>query len=69
MVDNSVIGVRRHYDEPHSDDGTRVLVDRRWPRRTRKTRARLNKWCPILAAPWELRTWYPVGSRLRRRGW
>ena len=69
MVANLVIGVRRGYDEPESDGGTRVLVDRRWPRRTRKTRAWLNKWCPIVAATWELRTWYPVGSRLRRRGW
>ena len=69
MVANSVTGVRRHDDEPHSGDGTRVLVDRRWPRRTRKTRARLNKWCPIVAPTRELRTWYPVGSGPRRRGW
>ena len=69
MVANLVIGVRLGYDEPDSDDGTRVHVDRRWPRRTRNTRARLNKWCPMVAPTKELRTWYPLGSRPRRRGW
>jgi uncharacterized protein YeaO (DUF488 family) len=31
MVDNPTVRVRRVYDEPHPDDGTRVLVDRLWP--------------------------------------
>jgi len=37
MVDNPTVRVRRVYDEPHPDDGTRVLVDRLWPRGTSAT--------------------------------
>ena len=32
MVNRSTVHVRRVYDEPRADDGTRVLVDRLWPR-------------------------------------
>ncbi|HYN73245.1 MAG TPA: DUF488 family protein [Nakamurella sp.] len=43
MVDNPTVRVRRVYDEPHPDDGTRVLVDRLWPRGKSKTVARLDQ--------------------------
>jgi uncharacterized protein YeaO (DUF488 family) len=50
--------MRRIYDEPTRQDGTRVLVDRIWPRGMTKDRARLDEWCKQVAPSTELRTWY-----------
>ena len=58
MVDNPTVRVRRVYDEPRPDDGTRVLVDRLWPRGMPKTSARLDQWFPAVAPSTQLRTWY-----------
>ena len=58
MVDNPTVRVRRVYDEPNADDGTRVLVDRLWPRGMSKTRAELDEWYPAVAPSKQLRTWY-----------
>jgi len=58
MVNRPTVRVRRVYDEPQADDGTRVLVDRLWPRGMSKTRARLDEWCQTVAPSTELRTWY-----------
>ena len=52
------VRVRRVYDEPSPDDGTRVLVDRVWPRGLRKDAARLDEWAKDVAPSTELRTWY-----------
>jgi uncharacterized protein YeaO (DUF488 family) len=52
------IRVRRVYDLPTPDDGTRVLVDRIWPRGIRKEAARLTEWARDVAPSAELRTWY-----------
>ena len=52
------VRVRRVYDEPGADDGTRVLVDRLWPRGLSKTLARLDEWYPAVAPSEQLRTWY-----------
>jgi len=52
------VRVRRAYDEPEPDDGTRVLVDRLWPRGLSKARAALDDWCKNVAPSGELRTWY-----------
>ena len=58
MVNRCTVHVRRVYDEPRADDGTRVLVDRLWPRGMSKARARLDEWCRTVAPSPELRTWY-----------
>jgi uncharacterized protein YeaO (DUF488 family) len=42
VVNRPTVRVRRVYDEPNTDDGTRVLVDRLWPRGMSKARARLD---------------------------
>jgi len=55
--------VRRIYDEPTRQDGTRVLVDRIWPRGMTKDRARLDEWCKQVAPSTELRTWYAHDPR------
>ena len=52
------IRVRRVYDDPVPEDGTRVLVDRVWPRGLRKAAARLDDWAKDVAPSRELRTWY-----------
>jgi uncharacterized protein YeaO (DUF488 family) len=50
--------VRRIYDEPEALDGTRVLVDRLWPRGVSKAKAELDEWCKEVAPSRALRTWY-----------
>ena len=52
------VRVRRVYEEPQPDDGTRVLVDRLWPRGVSKARAALDEWCKDVAPSDELRKWY-----------
>jgi uncharacterized protein YeaO (DUF488 family) len=52
------VRVRRAYEEPGPDDGTRVLVDRIWPRGLSKARAALDDWCKDVAPSTELRQWY-----------
>jgi uncharacterized protein YeaO (DUF488 family) len=52
------IRVRRIYDDPVPEDGTRVLVDRVWPRGLRKDAAHLDDWAKDVAPSSELRTWY-----------
>jgi len=52
------VRVRRVYAEPQPDDGTRVLVDRLWPRGVSKARAALDEWCKHVAPSDELRKWY-----------
>jgi uncharacterized protein YeaO (DUF488 family) len=52
------IARKRAYDEPASDDGYRVLIDRLWPRGISKERLRLDAWERDLAPSAELRTWF-----------
>ncbi|NEW37553.1 DUF488 domain-containing protein [Nocardia cyriacigeorgica] len=52
------VQIRRIYDDPAPDDGTRVLVDRLWPRGMSKERAHLDEWCKQIAPSTELRKWY-----------
>jgi uncharacterized protein YeaO (DUF488 family) len=52
------ISYRRVYGEASPADGTRVLVDRVWPRGMRKEDARLDEWLRDVAPSTELRTWY-----------
>lgn len=52
------VQVRRVYDEPEPQDGTRVLVDRLWPRGLRKEAAHLDEWAKDVAPSTELRKWY-----------
>jgi uncharacterized protein YeaO (DUF488 family) len=52
------IRVRRIYEEPSPQDGTRVLVDRIWPRGLTKGRAALGEWCKEIAPSTPLRKGY-----------
>jgi uncharacterized protein YeaO (DUF488 family)/DNA-binding MarR family transcriptional regulator len=52
------IRVRRIYEDPSPGDGTRILVDRVWPRGVSKAEAKLDEWAKDLAPSTGLRTWY-----------
>lgn len=51
------VQVRRAYDPRDPSDGTRVLVDRLWPRGLTKAKADLDEWCKQVAPSTELRKW------------
>jgi uncharacterized protein YeaO (DUF488 family) len=50
--------VRRVYDSPDDSDGTRVLVDRLWPRGLSKEDAAVEEWLKDIAPSSALRSWY-----------
>ena len=52
------IRVKRVYEAPSPDDGTRVLVDRLWPRGLAKDKARVDLWLKEAAPSTELRKWF-----------
>lgn len=52
------VQVRRVYEAPQRGDGSRVLVDRLWPRGISKEVAALDEWCKQAAPSAELRKWY-----------
>ncbi len=58
MAKRAEVRVRRVYDTPARGDGTRVLVDRIWPRGLAKAKAGLDEWCKQVAPSTELRKWY-----------
>jgi len=52
------IAIKRVYEPASRRDGTRVLVDRLWPRGLTKERAAVDEWLRNLAPSNELRRWY-----------
>ncbi|HEX7095151.1 MAG TPA: DUF488 family protein [Acidimicrobiales bacterium] len=52
------VWIRRAYDDPSPNDGTRVLVDRLWPRGLSKEKAQVDEWLPDVAPSDELRRWF-----------
>jgi uncharacterized protein YeaO (DUF488 family) len=52
------IQLKRVYDAPADDDGTRILVDRLWPRGLTKEKARVDLWFKELAPSTGLRKWF-----------
>lgn len=50
--------IKRAYEAPEARDGTRVLVDRLWPRGLRKDKARIDIWMKEIAPSTELRRWF-----------
>lgn len=58
MARKSRIHMKRVYDEPAKADGTRVLVDRIWPRGVRKDEAAIDEWLKEIAPSTELRKWF-----------
>ena len=58
MAAKHKVQVRRAYDARIRGDGSRVLVDRIWPRGLTKEKAELDEWCKEVAPSTELRKWY-----------
>jgi uncharacterized protein YeaO (DUF488 family) len=52
------IRLKRAYEPASSDDGTRILVDRLWPRGVRKADAAIDHWFKEIAPSTELRRWF-----------
>ena len=52
------VALKRAYEEPAESDGTRVLVERLWPRGISKERAHIDLWLKDVAPSAELRTWF-----------
>ena len=52
------IRIKRAYEEPSEEDGTRILVDRLWPRGLTKEKANLDLWLKDVAPSTELRKWF-----------
>ena len=52
------VALKRVYAEPAASDGTRVLVERLWPRGISKERAHIDLWLKDVAPSTELRQWF-----------
>lgn len=52
------VEIKRVYEEPSRADGTRILVDRLWPRGLSKEKARVDIWLKDIAPSTELRKWF-----------
>jgi uncharacterized protein YeaO (DUF488 family) len=52
------IRLKRAYLPPASSDGTRILVDRLWPRGVKKSDAAIDRWIKDVAPSTALRRWF-----------
>jgi uncharacterized protein YeaO (DUF488 family) len=52
------VKLKRAYELPDVSDGTRVLVDRLWPRGVSKKEAAVDLWMKDVAPSNELRKWF-----------
>lgn len=52
------VKLKRVYEEPSESDGTRILVDRLWPRGLTKEKAKVDVWLKEIAPSTELRKWF-----------
>lgn len=50
--------IKRVYEPPEPDDGARFLVDRIWPRGTKKDSLKLDGWLKDVAPSDTLRKWF-----------
>ena len=54
----SSIKFKRAYEPPAPEDGSRILIDRLWPRGVTKVDAALDHWAKELAPSTQLRRWF-----------
>ena len=52
------IRLKRAYQPAAADDGTRILVDRLWPRGLKKSEAAIDRWLKDIAPSTALRQWF-----------
>lgn len=53
-----MIATRRVYSNPENDEGTRILVDRVWPRGLTREKVHADLWLKELAPSTDLRRWF-----------
>jgi uncharacterized protein YeaO (DUF488 family) len=54
----AMIYLKRAYDPAGSTDGTRLLVERLWPRGVKKSSLKIKRWLKDVAPSTELRKWF-----------
>ncbi len=54
----SIIALKRAYEAPDASDGTRILVERLWPRGLTKEKAAIDHWVKAVSPSPALRRWY-----------
>ena len=52
------VKLKRAYDPPAASDGTRILIDRLWPRGVSKANAAIDQWDKSIAPSTMLRNWF-----------
>ena len=52
------IKLKRAYETPGAGDGTRILIDRLWPRGVMKVNAAIDLWAKDIAPSTALRKWF-----------
>ena len=52
------VRIKRVYLPAEKEDGTRILVDRLWPRGLTKEKARIDLWLKEIAPSTDLREWF-----------
>jgi uncharacterized protein YeaO (DUF488 family) len=52
------VKLKRAYESPVPADGSRILIDRLWPRGISKKKAALDQWMKDIAPSAELRKWF-----------
>jgi len=52
------IRIKRIYDKHSLNDGTRILIDRLWPRGIKKEEAKIDEWVKDIAPSDDLRKWF-----------
>jgi uncharacterized protein YeaO (DUF488 family) len=53
-----MVKLKRVYEHPSPTDGTRILVDRLWPRGLTKEKAHVDLWLKEVAPSNDLRKWF-----------
>jgi len=57
-ITSASVKVKRIYEPRKKSDGTRILVDRLWPRGLSKKKAAINEWMKDVAPSDALRKWF-----------
>lgn len=52
------IKIKRVYDKYSREDGTRILIDRLWPRGVKKEEAKIDEWIKDIAPSDDVRKWF-----------
>jgi uncharacterized protein YeaO (DUF488 family) len=65
------VRLKRAYERPARDDGTRILIDRLWPRGLPKEAVAIDEWLKDIAPSTALRQWFghdpALWAEFRRR--